>query len=283
MTTDITTELDKLVTSCPHCGKPVLTCVGMLVQGDEDDPRAALVEGVSMACDCAKAKCIAEAQKAQDAAKECAERVKADNVRVKRLFEASGMPERWLQERGLRCWVTDELGLRAAYDAAVAFGGRVVRREAAAGLYVVGDIGAGKTFLCSCLCVDLVRKGVRVLWRNMSEVLREIRGCFDRRDVSEQEVIRGFVKPWVLVLDDLGKERPTEWAVEQLFSIVNARYDEGKPTIVTTNYNSEELARRLTPRPDVNGYADDTTARAIVDRLAGGSEYVILEGRSRRR
>lgn len=282
MTTEIDAELDKLVMSCPHCGQKILTCVGMLVQGDEDDPRYALVEGVSVACDCAKAKRIAEDEKAQQEAKEREQQAKAKDKRTERLFAASGMPKRWLEERGLRHWVQEERSQREAYDAAAVFGAQVMQKKTPRSLYVVGDIGAGKTYLCSCLCTDLVRKGVKVLWRNMSDVLREIRGCFDRRDVSEVEVIRGFVKPWVLVLDDLGKERPTEWAVEQLFSIVNARYDEGKPTIVTTNYNSEELARRLTPKPDANGYADDTTARAIVDRLAGCSKYVILEGRSKR-
>ena len=84
------------------------------------------------------------------------------------------------------------------------------------------------------------------------------------------------------MLDDLGKESPTEWAVEQLFSIINGRYDEGKPLIVTTNYGSEDLVKRLTPRPDANGYADDTTARAIVDRLRGVAKCVKLQGKSKR-
>lgn len=276
-------ELSKLVTVCPHCGKKLLTVVGMFVQMDPDDPRWRLTEGLERVCDCAVAKRIAEDEKRAEEAKEREAEEKKLAKRARTLFEASGMPERWMQERGLKQWDREGGSRQAAYEAAVAFGAALVAKKRPQSLYVVGDIGAGKTFLCSCLCTDLVRKGQRVVWRNMSEVLREIRASFDRRDIQESEVIKGFISPQVLVLDDLGKERPTEWAVEQLFAIVNARYDEGKALIVTTNYGSEELARRLTPRPDANGYADDTTAKAIVDRLRGMSNRVILEGGSRRR
>lgn len=276
-------ELDKLVTTCPYCGKKVLTVVGMFVQMDPEDARYGLTEGLERLCDCDAAKRIAEDEKRAEEAKEREAEERKLAKRARALFEQSGMPARWLQERGLRYWVQDEPSQKRAYKAAVGFGAALIAKKQARSLYVVGDIGAGKTFLCSCLCTDLVRKGQRVCWRNMSEVLREIRASFDRKDIKEAEVIRSFVTPPVLVLDDLGKERPTEWAVEQLFAIINARYDEGKPVIVTTNYGSEDLARRLTPRPDVNGYADDTTAKAIVDRLRGMSECVILEGRSRRR
>lgn len=278
----ITEELSKLVTVCPHCGKKLLTVVGMFVQMDPDDPRWGLTEGLERACDCATAKRIAEDEKREEEAKEREAEERKLAKRARALFAESGMPERWMQDRGMRQWDRDGASRQVAYDDAVAFGAAIVAKKRPQSLYVVGDIGVGKTFLCSCLCTDLVRKGKRVVWRNMSEVLREIRACFDNKALKESEVIKSFVRPQVLVLDDLGKERPTEWAVEQLFAIVNARYDEGKALIVTTNYGSEELARRLTPRPDAHGYADDTTARAIVDRLRGVSKCVKLEGRSRR-
>lgn len=276
-------ELEKLTTTCPHCGKRLLTVVGLFVQMDPEDARFGLVEGLERVCDCAVAKRMAEDEKREEEAKERENEEKKAAKRARAIFEASGMPERWMQERSLSHWEREDAGRKAAYEAARGFGAALVGGQVPRSLYVVGDIGAGKTFLCSCLCTDLVRRGQRVVWRNMSEVLREIRASFDRKDIKEAEVIKSFVTPPVLVLDDLGKERPTEWAVEQLFAIVNARYDEGKALIVTTNYGSEELARRLTPRPDVHGYADDTTARAIVDRLRGMSECVILEGGSRRR
>jgi DNA replication protein DnaC len=110
----------------------------------------------------------------------------------------------------------------------------------------------------------------------VADVLRAIRSCFDKKGQTEDEVIQSFISPQVLVLDDLGKERPTEWALEQLFAVINARYDACKPLIVTTNYGGTDLVRRLTPK----GETDDTTARAIVDRLRETSIVIKLEGKS---
>lgn len=272
----------ELVTKCPHCGQPILTLLGSFVVTDEEDPRAAILCGLPDVCDCEAAKRTTEEQKAQEEAKEREIEKKRELLRLKARWEDSGMPLAWL-DRGLRRWERTEPSQEAAYDAAVSFGASLLAGHYPRSLYVVGDIGAGKTFLSSCLCADLMRKGRRVLWRNVSDVLREIRASYDQRNVREAEVIARFTKPPVLILDDLGKERPTEWAMEQLFSIVNARYDDGKPLIVTTNYGGADLVKRLTPRPDASGYADDTTARAIVDRLRGMSNIITLQGASRRK
>ncbi len=136
--------------------------------------------------------------------------------------------------------------------------------------------------LASCLALDLIRCGKSVLWSNVGDLLRSLRATFNAKDQNEEMIISRFAHASILVLDDLGKERPTEWAAEQLFAIFNRRYDYGKPTIVTTNYSGSDLIKRLTPKPDMTGYADDTTARAIVDRLRGTASTIILEGNSKR-
>lgn len=270
-----------LVTECPFCGAKILTMLGQFVAADPEDPRAGVLLGLKDACDCEAAIRAAEEQNAEEEAKEREKQKAHEMARLKERWEASGMPRAWL-ERGLNQWHRTDPSREAAYDAAVVFGASLLAGDYPRSLYIVGDIGAGKTFLSSCLCADLLRRGRRLLWRNVSDVLREIRACYDDRKTSETEVIARFTKPAVLVLDDLGKERPTEWAMEQLFCIINARYDAGKPLIVTTNYGGQDLVKRLTPRPDASGYADDTTARAIVDRLRGLSKHVVLTGASRR-
>jgi len=65
----------------------------------------------------------------------------------------------------------------------------------------------------------------------------------------------------LLIIDDLGKEPATEWVISTLYGIVNERYERELPTIITTNYADEELARRLSR----NG--DTTTGEAILSRL----------------
>lgn len=272
----------QLTTECPHCGAKILTMLGEFVATDPEDRRAAILCGLPRVCSCEAAKRTAEEQNAQEEAKEREKQKSRDALRLRERWEAAGMPSAWY-ERGLKQWHQTDPSRVAAYDAAVCFGAQLLAGSYPRSLYVVGDIGAGKTFLSSCLCADLLRKGRRVLWRNVSDVLREIRASYDNRQTSEAEVIARFAKPPVLVLDDLGKERPTEWAMEQLFSIINARYDANKPLILTTNYGGDDLVKRLTPRPDSTGYADDTTARAIVDRLRGMSKHVVLAGASRRK
>ena len=270
---------ENLTTNCPFCGRKLLTLAGAVVLDDVADPRRSSVEGLEMACTCDAAR-LADAQ--FDAEIEAGKRARTANARAERLqarLEASNLPEEWHQ-RGLAAWRRRTPNEQAAYDAAVAFGLRVKSGEHPS-LYIAGPIGTGKTMLASCLCVDLIKLGYSVLWSNVGDVLRSLRATFNGKD-NEELVIERYTSPPILVLDDLGKERPTEWAAEQLFAILNRRYERSKTTIVTTNYGGTDLVCRLTPRPDSTGYADDTTARAIVDRLRGTANLIILEGESKR-
>lgn len=79
--------------------------------------------------------------------------------------------------------------------------------------------------------------------------------------MTEDEVTKRFASCDMLIVDDLGKEAPTEWAVSKLFEIVNARYEKSRPIIVTSQYSLVDLASRLSK----NG---DETACAIVSRLS---------------
>lgn len=272
----------ELTTVCPYCGASLLTEAGLFVQCDAQNPRNKLVMGLERVCGCEAAVCAREEEERAQRAAEELERQQRERMRFDVLWLQSGMPRDW-KVRGMTGWVRETAAQLVAYDAAIEFGRQVVAGNRPGCLFIAGDIGCGKTYLASCLCADLMRRGRHVQWCNMSEVLRELRRCFKDSRVSEAEVMRQFTRPGVLVLDDLGKERPTEWAVEQLFYIINARYDKGRPMVVTTNYGGEELVRRLTPRADADGYQDDTTARAIVDRLRGMSCVVKLEGESWRK
>lgn len=268
-----------LTKPCEHCGKQLLTLAGSLVQQDEDDPRRNALLGLEMACNCKMANLArTELQREIEAIRRQNEaKLKAERLRGR--LEASNMPETWYQ-RGLFAWLRRTPNEQAAFNAAVAFG-QAMKRGEHPSLYIAGPIGTGKTMLASCLGVDLIRSGFSLRWSNVGDLLRALRATFNNRE-NEEDVIRRYASPPILVLDDLGKERPTEWAAEQLFAIFNRRYDHGKTTIVTTNYSGADLVRRLTPKPDVTGYADDTTAQAIVDRLRGTASTIILEGQSKR-
>ena len=265
-----------LTTTCPHCGGTLLTLTGVLVSLDMQDPRADALQALDMACTCEQSKLALEREKREIDALKRQETARLQAEALKERLHNSGLPEAW-HDRALSQWQYNSAPRLYAREQAIAFGAELVLPcKKPRSLYIAGDIGTGKTFLASCLAADLIRRKVQVKWCNVGDVLRTIRSSFDRKDVTEEETIRQFTAPRVLVLDDLGKERPTEWAVEQLFSIINTRYDAKRPIIVTTNYGGQDLVQRLTPR----GERDDTTPRAIVDRLREMSTVIKLEGES---
>lgn len=263
---------------CPHCGRLLLTRRGMWLLDEKPE-----LEEHPTECTCPAAVLEREAEDARRDAERKAAAEKKQTRGFLALLEDSGMPAEW-QARGLPVFDRSTDARAAAWEACRRSGSAICGNtpaEGAVGLFIAGDIGTGKTFFASCFAVSLMRRGVPVKWANVADVLREIRATFGGQ-VREAEVIARYVKPPVLFLDDLGKERPTEWALEQLFAVVNARYDAGRALVVTSNYSMQELVQRLTPRPDVNGYSDSTTARAVVDRLRAMCERVVLDGKSRR-
>lgn len=143
-------------------------------------------------------------------------------------------------------------------------------------LYIYGKVGTGKTQMaCGIIRAYLQAKGSGALYVSSVRLLSELRAAYDST-ISELEVLDRYQHVRLLVLDDLGKESPTEWAVERLFQIIDSRYNEELPTIVTTNYSPGELIERLGNRGDYE------TAAAIVSRLVQGSKKVTLGNQDRR-
>lgn len=108
-------------------------------------------------------------------------------------------------------------------------------------LLLYGGPGSGKTHLATAALRDLEAAGVGAAWRESSRTLREIQAGFE--DGSSWRVEQALRRVEVLLLDDLGAERVTEWARETLSSILRERYDDQRRTIITTNLNREELTR----------------------------------------
>lgn len=108
------------------------------------------------------------------------------------------------------------------------------------GLVFIGTVGSGKTFLASAIANELIEmKQIRVKLRNFAQIINDLqKGGFD---LDRNEYIRNLVSVSLLILDDLGIERNTTYAKEQVYQIVNSRYLEHKPTIFTTNLSLENI------------------------------------------
>lgn len=112
------------------------------------------------------------------------------------------------------------------------------------GLLLLGRPGRGKTHLAVAILRALIlNKGVQGIFYDFSELLRTIQSTWDKdAQTSESAVLDPVTTAEVLLLDDLGATRPSLWVQEVLFHILNARYNENRVTLLTSNH--------LDPRPD---------------------------------
>ena len=106
------------------------------------------------------------------------------------------------------------------------------------GLLLWGNVGTGKTFFAGCIANALLDQGVSVLMTNFARILNALSSMgFE----DKNKYIDSFNEYSLLIIDDLGMERTTEFALEQVFNVIDARYRSKLPLIVTTNLTLDEL------------------------------------------
>jgi DNA replication protein DnaC len=105
------------------------------------------------------------------------------------------------------------------------------------GLLFYGDAGVGKTHLAVALMKEaIVRKGARAFFYEVRELLKLVRDTYSgSTDISELDVLRPVLEAELLVLDDLGAEKKSEWVDETMGLVINTRYSERRLTVFTTN------------------------------------------------
>jgi DNA replication protein DnaC len=124
------------------------------------------------------------------------------------------------------------------------------RVEAGDGLWFYGDVGTGKTSLAMLVSKSALEAGLTVAIYSVPRLLAEIKSTYDRDSGdSYMQLFRRLCAVDLLHLDDLGAERTTDWVLEQLYSIVNERWQERRSIIVTTNLTDlGELRKQLGAR-----------------------------------
>lgn len=140
-------------------------------------------------------------------------------------------------------------------------------RQSGKGLLLYGNTGTGKTFAACEIANALIDKGYPVLVTNFARILNTLQGTFEK-----QEYIDGFNHYQLLVIDDLGIERDTAYAKEQVFNIIDSRYRSGLPMIITTNLTMEKIKN-----------PEDIENRRIYDRILERCFPIEVGGGSRRR
>ncbi len=152
-------------------------------------------------------------------------------------------------------------------DRAKSYAGRFDRLYAEnIGAMFTGEVGSGKTFAAACVANALVARCVSVRMRSLPRLLADLQSRWDK-----SELLSELAACSLLILDDLGSERSTDYALEQLFLVIDTRYRAGKPLIVTTNLTAEELKNPA-----------DLRYERIYDRIAELCVAVVAPGHTRR-
>ena len=106
------------------------------------------------------------------------------------------------------------------------------------GLLLIGPVGVGKTHLAVGIMKELIlKKGIACLFYDYRELLKQIQNSYnDSVKATELEVLRPVFDTEVLILDELGAVKPTEWVWDTVSLVLNTRYNDNRTTIITTNY-----------------------------------------------
>jgi len=149
------------------------------------------------------------------------------------------------------------------------------------GIYLYGSVGTGKTYSVCALAIDLLIQGYEVNVYNLPRLLNIIRSSFSKQEVTNEKTgdssyafihnmsdIEKLADIEILIIDDIGAEKASDWVAETLYHLINTRYENMKTTIFTSNLDLNDLSDKISER--------------IVSRIAEMSEIYKIEGKDKR-
>jgi DNA replication protein DnaC len=172
-------------------------------------------------------------------AKPCICRTKQSSARR---FEHSRVPKRY-EHCFISNYSTENSSQRAAKEAATELAHQYPATDV--GLLLTGKVGVGKTHLAVSIIKMLTERGFTCLFYEFGTLLKEIQDSYNpNTKTSELSILRPVLEADVLVLDELGASKPTDWVRDTMAHIINTRYNDRRLTVFTTNYADERVNDR---------------------------------------
>ena len=241
---------------CEYCGRKI---------------QEVLIMGVSIRQTCS---CIIEKRQKEErkAIIEQVTRVQ-DELRIK-----AGLNKRQMTQTFIN-FIPDK-GQIEAYEFCMKFARKLSANEDK-GLYITGAVGSGKTHLASAIINSIIDNrelnyaeilntelNPRMMFYSMIGLLNDIRRTYSTNDIS-QDLITRICKTPLLVIDDIGVEKTSDWVSERLFEIVDYRYGNMLPLVITTNLTPSELVVAIGER--------------VYDRIRSMCKLVAITSKGQRR
>jgi DNA replication protein DnaC len=145
-------------------------------------------------------------------------------------------------------------------------------------LFIHGPAGSGKSHMAACLMYQTMCNNSPEIfssefaWVNVPKLLFDIRQTYNNKELQgeEQRLLEKYSRIHWLCLDDLGAEKTSDWSLQTLYLIINARYENERTTVITSNLSTEELAVKM---------EDDR----LSSRISGMCRVIELNGKDRRK
>ncbi len=172
------------------------------------------------------------------------DKIKEFNLKqIDKLFQNNNLGKRQLNSTFENYKITNKN--KKAYENAKKYANKLINGETDKGLFITGTYGVGKTYLASCIANETIKNKNTVVFGTLIQLLDYIKDTYKDSDMSDKEYLNLYSSVELLIIDDLGKEKLTEWVLEKLFLIVNNRYNNYLQIVITTNYNRNQLRERL--------------------------------------
>lgn len=230
----------KLEEKCKVCGKEIYKEYEILGKK----------RVVKVLCDC-EVKKLEEEKNKEDA--------KEKQIRLENLLKNSLMDKKF-RESTFENW-NFEKGTKKMFDLGKRYTDNFKEcRQEGLGLLIYGQPGNGKTYLSSCIANELLKQFVPVICVSINGLLSRIQETYNRwGKEAEADVIKGLCNADLLIIDDLGTEKKTDWSESMIYNIIDSRYRSNLPLIVTTNLNINPM--------EVNGVLTELYGKRTEDRI----------------